>query len=277
MQISAETGTTVSNDFQRFLETLQGDLVGAVREFADPSDATDDMVTIAGTDTSEIPTFHHQVGQVQPATSSGVSSIDSVRRLNFFRAHTFPAMPPLSDDDPDAVVPCIFIAVRSIRHNPTMSTEDLVRHPSFPFVDGNVPADDGQPAVVESTRRSLRQRFMDRLSSREPTRPNGPLNTYLVSVIGGNYPRSHPVLAIPNLVTGGPLTGEEMQLVGELMGPVKPPTATVDEIENAGLRIVDGSEMANLAEQGDMLDSCVDKCLVSLGSNELTPDLPERV
>ena len=173
-----------------------------------------------------------------------------------------------------------------------MTTEDLVRHPSFPFVDGNVPPslevesgrsaqspnadalisnvttdfdDDTVSSTSAMTRRSFRQRFMERLSSSRPaSRPAGPLNTYLVSVIGGNYPRSHPVLAIPNLLTGGPLTDEEMQLVGELMGPVKPPTASAEEIEKAGLRIVDGSDMLDLAEKGELSTSCVERCLVRL-------------
>jgi len=303
-QASAEAAdTNISNEFQAFLETLQADLVGAVREFAGIS-GTSDTVThttvinlpddvldpTGGSDTTTpqaIPTIHHQVGQIQPSNqrTSGVTggTDETSRRLNFFRAHTFPSVPAGADEnDPNAVVPCIFIAVRSIRHDPTMSTEDLVRHPSFPFVDGHVPSTSGQnnestegasinntadtASVVSTTgRRSLRQRFMDRLSTpRQPAQPTGPLNTYLVSVIGGNYPRSHPVLAIPNLLTGGPLTDEEMQLVGDLMGPVKPPTATVDQIEKAGLKVVDGSEMADLAEKNEMLQSCVERCLVSL-------------
>ena len=81
-------------------------------------------------------------------------------------------------------------------------------------------------------------------------------------MIGGNYPRSHPVLAIPNLITGGPLTDEEMQLVGELMGPAKPPTATAEDIAQSGLKVVDGSEMVQLGEKGDVLESCVERCLV---------------
>lgn len=292
----------VSNEFQSFLETLQGDLVRAVREFAgrppsseavvspnesDPAASTSEASEIndsAPTVSEAIPAFHHQLGQNvrgMERTSGVTGGVDGApRRLNFFRAHTFPEVPAGgAENDPNAVVPCIFIAVRSISHDPAFTTEDLVQHPSFPFIDGHVPsagetgesdmnatsnsAADAIASTPTPAPRTFRQRVMSRLSStRQPNRPTGPLNTYLVSVIGGNYPRSHPVLAIPNLLTGGPLTDEEMQLVGELMGPVKPLTATTAEIEKAGLRIIDGSETAELAEKGDLLSSCVERCLV---------------
>ena len=279
----------ISDEFQRFLETLQSDLVGAVRAFAGTPIATQPVPSAVVSEISEpteaaspepeaIPTFHAQLGQNLPSnntqTTTGVTggSDGSPRRLNFFRAHTFPELGQAAGNDgfdPDAIVPCIFIAVRSISHDPAMTTEDLVQHPNFPFADGQVPStetpenDAGSTTSASSGSRTIRQRIIDRFS-RPTTRPDGPLNTYLVSVIGGNYPRSHPVLAIPNLLTGGPLTDEEMQLVVELMGPAKPPTATPEQIEQAGLKIVDGSNMKDLGSSGEMLESCVDRCLVSL-------------
>ena len=285
-QVSAEaTDTEISNEFQTFLETLQGDLVGAVREYAAPSPTVeaDRLLEVAESvreGEEPIPRFHHQLGQTLPGTrsSSGVTGDDNgePRRLTFFRAYRFPQVPNGGEN----VVPCIFITVRSIRHDPNLTSEELLQHPSFPFVDGHVPSSSsdvdettGNPTSNSTaepssttpitTRRNLRQRVMNRLSSRRPSSPSGPFNTYLVSVIGGNYPPSHPVLAIPNLITGGTLTDEEMQLIGELLGPVKPPTASMEDIEKAGLSIIDGSEMASRAEKGEVLASCVERCLVS--------------
>ena len=287
-QVSAEaTDTEISNEFQSFLETLQGDLVGAVREYAAPAPSptaeTDRLLEVVESvqeGQEAIPRFHHQLGQTLPGTrrSSGVTGDDigEPRRLTFFRAYRFPQVPNGAEN----VVPCIFITVRSIRHDPNLTSEELLQHPSFPFIDGHVPSPPNDvdettgsstssgPAGPSSTtpitgRRNLRQRVMDRLSSRRSTSPTGPYNTYLVSVIGGNYPPSHPVLAIPNLITGGSLTNEEMQLIGELLGPVKPPTASMEDIEKAGLSIIDGSEMASRAEKGEVLASCVERCLVS--------------
>jgi hypothetical protein len=49
-----------------------------------------------------------------------------------------------------------------------------------------------------------------------------------------------------------------------MMGPVKPPVATKDDIENSGLSVIDGSEVSLRAEKGEILDICLDRCLVSV-------------
>jgi hypothetical protein len=83
-------------------------------------------------------------------------------------------------------------------------------------------------------------------------------------VIGGNYPRNHPVLTMPGLLTGAALSDEEMVLIGELMGQVKPPTATAEEVEQSGLKVIDGSEIQGLVEKKEIIDSSAERCLVSL-------------
>jgi len=82
-------------------------------------------------------------------------------------------------------------------------------------------------------------------------------------VIGGNFPRNHPVLRIPGLITGEPLSDEEMVLMGELMGEVKPPTASAEEVEKSGLKVVKGNEISALVEKKKVIDSSADRCLVS--------------
>ena len=105
-------------------------------------------------------------------------------------------------------------------------------------------------------------------TSTSSTAPTGPTSTFLVYVVGGNYPRNHPILSIPALVTGGPLTDEEMILVGELMGQVKPPTATAEEVEKSGLRVFDASEIQSLVGSGEVLDGSAERCLVCLSDFE---------
>jgi len=370
-------GNGASPEFQQFLEGLQVDLVGAVRQFATPpnepdeaagsgsssssaaaadegahaanparsadtirSEAADDVAITenprlgaqtasetksnngSGPDATPIPAFHYQLGQNRPDDASrryGVSggTDGQPRRLNFFRAHLFPPVqadePGLATgtDDPNGMVPCIFIGVRSLNHDPSLTTDELVQHPNFPFLDGQAPSgataggnaeestvpatpptsdlsssslparaasDDRSAAAVPphlattstSTtnapeRRSLRERALSLFapSRQAPPPPPRPLHTYLVFVIGGHYPRSHPILSIPSLLTGDPLTDEEMVLIGELMGPGKPPTASKEDIESAGLQLVDASEIARLGEEGVVLSICVDRCLVS--------------
>ncbi|ORY32112.1 hypothetical protein BCR39DRAFT_524188 [Naematelia encephala] len=311
-QGDSDTTDQISDSFQSFLEFLQADLVESVRAFVAPADesvgeSSDETTTNDPTNsqTSEprateelpIPSFHRQLGQNIPGERNTTGVVGGQhglpRRLNFFRAHLFPPVSMTSDDaastggqPEDTMVPCIFIGVRSISHDPSLTTEDLVQHPSFPFVNGTVPAEEStgeasgaedtsaptppsseayvtHPSSTTTDRRTLRERVLERLSPRRPVAPTA-LHTYLVYVIGGNYPSDHPVLRIPNLATGGPLTDEEMVLVGELMGSVKPPVATREDIEKAGLMTLDGAEMVAAAERGDVLSSCVERCLVSL-------------
>jgi hypothetical protein len=59
------------------------------------------------------------------------------------------------------------------------------------------------------------------------------------------------------------MTDEEMTLIGELMGQVKPPTVSREGIEKAGLRVVKGEDMLLLGKEGIVLESCVERCLVS--------------
>ncbi|ORX38246.1 hypothetical protein BD324DRAFT_607803 [Kockovaella imperatae] len=298
-----------------------------------------------------IPTFHHQPGQnplptVQgdaTRTRTGISGgHDGLpRRLNFFRAHLFPPVRgtdpsiPAGPDDQDAMVPCVFVGVQSIRHGPDVTAEEMINHPDFPFPDGQVPprAAAGTPAseappgtpeddmtpgemldsafaslssnqpvdsalpspanleapppsplsgasptflppVTRPRRPSLRSRISRMISTArpDPPPPSGQANTYLVYVIGGNYPRNHPILRIPALMTGDPLTDEDMTLIGELLGNVKPPVATREEIESAGLRIVKGSEMVSLGEKGEILHNCLERCLICLSDYEPEDD-----
>lgn len=114
--------------------------------------------------------------------------------------------------------------------------------------------------------RSFRDRVLARLNRRPP--PQRAMNTYLVYVVGGNYPRNHPVLRIPALLTGGALTDEEMTLIGELLGPAKPLTASKADIEKSGLKIVDGRDIEGLGEKGEVHQNTVERCLVCLGDYE---------
>lgn len=269
-----------------------------------------------------VPSFHPQANQNLPMANVGrglgvSGGTDGVpRRLNFFRAHLFPTVQEdgssASGNEDDAIVPSIFVGVRSIAHNPTLTNADLVAHPSFPFADGQVPEDapaaptstptsppipvitpplsddahnfdrdlerelaGATPSVPpSSTRRSLRERVLDRLGGSSapapaaPARPSLPMNTYLIYVIGGNYPRSHPVLAIPALVSGGPLSAEDLQLVSELLGPAKPPTVTQEEINAAGLTILHGRDLAEAQSKSQVLESSVERCMVCLADYE---------
>ena len=358
--MSGENGhdlvTHVSEEFRGFLEGLQRDLVESLNEFARPIEANEEEPAAAvdsstsaappSEDTAPrtptpvpggdaIPTFHAQPGQTSstPQVRSSVTggTDGRPRRLNYFRAHLFPAVrasdpsTPARPGDIDGMVPCVFIGVQSINPGRNMTTEEMINHPAFPFIDGQVPADttptpapiqpttilsdldpEGSPRAeaaplqaqeqpdnagaaggsgditsflnqwsdpdaprlnrstpADAPPRTLRSRLGRIMSPRAASPPAGPTHTYLVYVIGGNYPANHPILRIPALMTGEPLSDEDMTLIGELLGSVKPPVASREDIEKAGLKIVKGDEMEGLGKGGEVLENCVERCLVS--------------
>jgi hypothetical protein len=284
--------------------------------------------------TLQVPQFHHQAGQTSttPQSRTGVTTdLNGVRRLNFFRAHIF-ASP--GNEDPNAIVPCLFVGVRSTTQDPATFGE-TVGHPfsdptptptpaqtgerevsqavrpamtrieSQTGVEGVVSPPSGipsspnggseqesrpgisrtqtlrsrllalspfsrhqpssdQPQVQESERRA--NRLMEDIAQTTQPEPE-PQATFIMYVIGGNFPRNHPVLRIPGLLTGEPLSDEEMVLMGELLGEAKPPTATAEEVEQSGLRVIKGSEVQDLVEKKEILEGSADRCLVSLSDD----------
>ena len=237
-----------------------------------------------------IPSFHYQRGQNRPndpqrrfGLTGGTDG--APRQLNLFRAYMFPPVnqgqgepTPTGTDDPNGVVPCIFVGVRSMPRNTPMNDDE----------DGDPPREFGSgagsgtgpespdttetaepplsPTASGTARRTFRERVLERLYPRraEAAQNQVVMTTFAVFVIGGYYPRSHPVLSIPSLLSGGPLTDEEIVLVSELMGRGKPITATKEDIEKSGLAVVDGSQIGELVSTGDVLENCLERCLVSL-------------
>lgn len=254
--------------------------------------------------------------QTEDGTASNTSQREAAETQTPAIGNSVPQAQPHTrtqtpDDEP--LIPCIFIGVRSIRHDPAMTTDDLVSHPQFPFVNGEVPprppapegedaeenaaGDDAQEredtlrdhdqnheedqhpttsprqeratsSPPERDRRSLRERLLSHLRratspASPPTSSLGPLNTYLVYVIGGNYPQSHPVLRMPSLIHGGAMTDEELQFVGDLLGSASNQTVEKEKLDNSGLQVIKGNEMENKGKAGEVIDSCVERCLVS--------------
>lgn len=96
-------------------------------------------------------------------------------------------------------------------------------------------------------------------SSRRP--PEG-TRSWIIYVLGGAYPENHPILTTPSLFTDNP-TYEDMVLLSSLIGNVKPPVATREDIDRAGgiFTFGDMKDSRTLALQGE-------RCLVCLGDYE---------
>lgn len=77
--------------------------------------------------------------------------------------------------------------------------------------------------------------------------------SWIIYVLGGNYPENHPILSTPSLFTESP-TYEDMLLLSSLIGPAKPPVANEEDLASAGglyTIITIGEKMAASAVEGE--------------------------
>ncbi|PLB48004.1 putative E3 ubiquitin ligase [Aspergillus steynii IBT 23096] len=101
--------------------------------------------------------------------------------------------------------------------------------------------------------------------------------SWLIYVVGTNLSENHPAFATPSLFTDNP-TYEDMILLSSLLGPVKPPVATQEELSSAGglFRLVEygGSLTAEgLDGAGTIQVPDGDRCLICLSDYEAAEEL----
>ena len=110
----------------------------------------------------------------------------------------------------------------------------------------------------------------------EPDRPAGSAGrSWLIYVVGTNVSPDHPAFTMPSLFTDNP-SYEDMQTLSTLLGPVKPPVASHDDIEAAGglyQITVRGNallaEPASAAANAHVLTiNAGDRCLICLSEYE---------
>ena len=66
-----------------------------------------------------------------------------------------------------------------------------------------------------------------------PPSPNAVGRSWLIYVVGTNVSSDHPAFTMPSLFTDNP-SYEDMQMLSTLLGPVKPPVASQDDVTSAG-------------------------------------------
>ena len=131
--------------------------------------------------------------------------------------------------------------------------------------------EDQPPASVDSTQESSynvarQRRRSDSGIARRPelgsgaARRNGMVEpdagstgagrSWLIYVVGTNVPPNHPAFTMPSLFTDNP-SYEDMQMLSTLLGPVKPPVASREDVTSAGglFRVV-------VRESGFVASSC---------------------
>ncbi|KAH8986083.1 hypothetical protein EDB86DRAFT_2299572 [Lactarius hatsudake] len=90
--------------------------------------------------------------------------------------------------------------------------------------------------------------------------------TFFIYVIGGYYPPNH------QLVVGtDPL--DSFEELAELLGQVKPPTATKEDIDNSGLEVIRSGVLVEYEKVGRIAPMCVDRCLICLEDYDPEEDL----
>jgi hypothetical protein len=85
----------------------------------------------------------------------------------------------------------------------------------------------------------------------------------------GYYPPNH------HIVTGtdGMDSYEALWELAALLGQVKPPVASPEEIENSGLQIIKPSDIGRWSEEGKVASNCIDRCLICLDDYDPEDDL----
>ncbi|KAK2465790.1 hypothetical protein APHAL10511_002334 [Amanita phalloides] len=93
---------------------------------------------------------------------------------------------------------------------------------------------------------------------------------FLIYVIGGYYPPNH------SIVLGNPADMESFEALSELaelLGQVKPPTATKEEIEKSGLQVFKASRVGEYEREGKISGNCVERCLICLDDYDVEDDV----
>ncbi len=176
--------------------------------------------------------------------TEGIISVDQISGTN---AHT-----PLSESPPGPNPPPSTPAdIRSGQATPIRrpSSASAVHGATLPDLDENQPQSPVE-SIPESPYNIARQRRRsDSGIARRPelgsgaARRNGMVEpdsgspgsgrSWLIYVVGTNVPPDHPAFTMPSLFTDNP-SYEDMQMLSTLLGPVKPPVASREDVTTAG-------------------------------------------
>ncbi|GLA66437.1 hypothetical protein AtubIFM55763_000356 [Aspergillus tubingensis] len=194
-----------------------------------------------------------------------------------------PAEPGLSAVSSSASTPSRRPSTASAMSPGTLPPMDTNR-PMQPTVE---PAEDGIPLNTRQRRRSDSEYARHRDLGSGAVRRNGVVEpdnatpptgrSWLIYVVGTNLSENHPAFATPSLFTDNP-TYEDMILLSSLLGPVKPPVATQEDLSTAGglFRLVEyaGSLVAEGLEGAGAIQLPEgERCLICLSDYEAAEEL----
>ncbi|KAH7915433.1 hypothetical protein BJ138DRAFT_1109648 [Hygrophoropsis aurantiaca] len=181
-----------------------------------------------------------------------------------------------SDQRPNIVVPVIVVGLQSVNtgqhahgHGQAGENRDFGEPNESDPMDfdgwnpGENPSDTPQNpqdrrwhARATNALRNLRRA---RRPARQATADSPGSRTFMIYVIGGYYPPDHQI------ITAGDLDSfEALWDLAELLGQVKPPTASKEEIDRSGLEVIKPSSLQQYEQEKKISSNCVDKCLICL-------------
>ncbi|KAG9090713.1 hypothetical protein FRC07_012034, partial [Ceratobasidium sp. 392] len=226
-------------------------------------------------------------GTSSPLTAHGSSSPSTTPETSS------PATEP-DTEPPVPVHPAIIIGLRSVSRDPL----DEAAAAATAAAAGAVPRAETRRASVDTESRragtdagtgrtgadteprrssmgdaSWARRFglRDEAESEDRRSRDGTRN-YIIWIIGGYYPSNHPLLAHPNLFLGQ-VHPDELWMLNEFLGQVKPPTASREDIAKAGLRVIKGAQVGEYAKDGGVTENCTERCLICLDDYANEEDL----
>ncbi|KAL9104954.1 MAG: hypothetical protein Q9163_000126 [Psora crenata] len=113
------------------------------------------------------------------------------------------------------------------------------------------------------------------------TTPSG-TRSWLIYVVGTNVSEDHPALTTPSLFTDNP-TYEDMLMLSSLLGPAKPPVASVEDIASAQgtYRLgkwLDGLHGIPIGDNGEKIEiKPGERCLVCLEEYQVTEEVRQLI
>lgn len=194
---------------------------------------------------------------------------------------TSPSSPPISSRHSGASTPVLPPSNLGAAE-PEQSTHDATpsRSARHSILDPTVE----EPAVPRMTRQRRMSMSDFRRHRSGSARRNGVVEpdnapsdregnrSWIIYVLGGSYPENHPILTTPSLFTDSP-TYEDMLLLSSLLGPVKPPVASDEDLDAAGglfdFLDIEGRPAARSADgQETIVLVAEQKCLICLSQYE---------
>ncbi|KAG1879250.1 hypothetical protein F4604DRAFT_1579415 [Suillus subluteus] len=199
--------------------------------------------------------------------------------------------PSNGNEQRNVVIPVIVVGLQSVHAEHERPTEGDMMDLDFgnesemssptpaPLAPSEFPLEDTR----QSRGRSWQSRAADAIRNLRPGRraavarqtasePPGSRTflIYVIGVISGYYPPDHQI------ITGGNLDSfEALWELAELLGQVKPPTASKEEIDKSGLEVIKANSLEEYAKDGRVATNCVDRCLICL--DDYVPDDDLRV